>query len=186
MSADAAFETLFREYARIVAGWLAVRVDPYSVDDLAQDVWLVFYSRFRRWEYGVERESPDARPVLSFLFRTCQFVARGHRRLARSRKREPLEEGESGDARAALDGEAAMSTEIDAGKALVIARRLCPEEELDVLLAKLSGFSAKEVAGMLSLTPAVVDHRYREALARLRREMKVSHRSRSGEKKQHG
>jgi len=32
-------------------------------------------------------ESAEARPVLSFLFRTCQFVARGHARLARSRSR---------------------------------------------------------------------------------------------------
>ena len=36
-------------------------------------------------------ESPEACPVLSFLFRTCQFVARGHRRLAASRVVEPLE-----------------------------------------------------------------------------------------------
>ncbi|HLE72101.1 MAG TPA: hypothetical protein VJH87_20655, partial [Vicinamibacteria bacterium] len=52
MSADAAFEALFQEYRRIVASWLAVRVDGGSVDDLAQDVWLIFYGRFRRWEFG--------------------------------------------------------------------------------------------------------------------------------------
>ena len=51
-------------------------VGPTAVDDLAQDVWLIFYSRFRRWEFGTEMESPEARPVLSFLFRTCQFVRR--------------------------------------------------------------------------------------------------------------
>jgi RNA polymerase sigma factor (sigma-70 family) len=186
MSADTAFELLFREYARIVAGWLAVRVEPSAVDDLAQDVWLVFYGRFRRWEYGVERESPEARPILSFLFRTCQFVARGHQRLARSRKSEPLEDGESGDPRAALGGEEDASREIDASRALSIARRLCPDEELDVLLAKLSGFSAKEIADMLSVTPAVVDHRYRDALSRLRKEMKIQGRSAQRRNKHHG
>jgi DNA-directed RNA polymerase specialized sigma24 family protein len=123
---------------------------------------------------------------LSFLFRTCQFVARGHRRLARSRKSEPLEESESGDLRRALGSEEERSRDVDAGKALAIARRVCPEEELDVLLAKLSGFSAKEIARMLSVSAAVVDHRYRDALSRLRREMRV--RATSGERrtKRHG
>jgi len=91
VSADDAFETFYREYGRTVSGWLAVRVDSAAVDDLAQDVWLIFYSRFRRWEFGTELESPEARPVLSFLFRTCQFVARGYKRLASSRVVDPLE-----------------------------------------------------------------------------------------------
>src|SRR3989304_4414615 len=93
MSADAAFEALFQEYRRIVASWLAVRVDGGSVDDLAQDVWLIFYGRFRRWEFGTEMESTEARPVLSFLFSTCQFVARGHQPLARSRRASPPQGG---------------------------------------------------------------------------------------------
>jgi RNA polymerase sigma factor (sigma-70 family) len=170
LSADAAFETLFREYRRIVASWLAVRVESGSIDDLAQDVWLIFYGRFRRWEFGAEMESTEARPVLSFLFRTCQFVARGHQRLARSRKSDSLEDVEekalSGDPDRLLRG-------VEAAKALSLARRVCPEEELDVLLAKLAGMSAREVAKALSITEAVVDHRYRDALARLRAKLRV-------------
>jgi RNA polymerase sigma factor (sigma-70 family) len=170
LSADAAFETLFREYRRIVASWLAVRVESGSIDDLAQDVWLIFYGRFRRWEFGAEMESTEARPVLSFLFRTCQFVARGHQRLARSRKSDSLEDVEekalSGDPDSLLRG-------VEAAKALSLARRVCPEEELDVLLAKLAGMSAREVAKALSITEAVVDHRYRDALARLRAKLRV-------------
>jgi RNA polymerase sigma factor (sigma-70 family) len=170
MSADAAFETLFREYRRIVASWLAVRVESGSIDDLAQDVWLIFYGRFRRWEFGAEMESTDARPVLSFLFRTCQFVARGHQRLARARRSDPLSEVEeiavSGDPESLLRG-------LEATKALSLARRVCPQEELDVLLAKLAGMSAREVAKALSITEAVVDHRYRDALARLRAKLRV-------------
>ncbi len=170
MSADAAFEALFREYRRIVASWLAVRVDLPSVDDLAQDVWLIFYGRFRRWEFGTEMESTEARPVLSFLFRTCQFVARGHQRLARTRKSDPLQDVEE---KAAAGGPDSFLRDLEAAKALSLARRVCPEEELDVLLAKLSGMSAREVARMLSITEAVVDHRYRDALSRLRAKLKV-------------
>jgi RNA polymerase sigma factor (sigma-70 family) len=170
MSADAAFEALFQEYRRVVSSWLAVRVDSGSVDDLAQDVWLIFYARFRRWEFGTEMESAEARPVLSFLFRTCRFVARGHQRLARSRRSDSLEGVEE---RAAAGGPETLLRDLEAAKTLSLARRICPEEELDVLLAKLAGMSAREVAGTLSITEAVVDHRYRDALARLRSKLKV-------------
>lgn len=169
MSADAAFEALYREYGRIVASWLAVRVDSAAVDDLAQDVWLIFYGRFRRWEFGTEMESEEARPVLSFLFRTCQFVARGHLRLARSRKTDPLEE--SGEV--SVDAREPVLRNLEASRALALASRICPEEELDVLLLKLTGMSAREIASSFSITEAVVDHRYRGALSRLRAEMKV-------------
>jgi DNA-directed RNA polymerase specialized sigma24 family protein len=171
VSADAAFEALFQEYRRIVASWLAVRVVSASVDDLAQDVWLIFYGRFRRWEFGTEMESAEARPVLSFLFRTCQFVARGHQRLARSRRSDPLEEVEGRVA--ATIGPETVLRDLEAAKALSLARRICSGEELDVLLGKLSGMSAREVATTLSITEAVVDHRYRDALARLRSKLKV-------------
>jgi DNA-directed RNA polymerase specialized sigma24 family protein len=55
-----------------------------------------------------------------------------------------------------------------------------------VLLAKLSGFSAKEIADMLSVTPAVVDHRYRDALSRLRKAMKVEGRTGQRRNEHHG
>jgi DNA-directed RNA polymerase specialized sigma24 family protein len=169
LSADAAFEALFREYARIVASWLSVRVDRLAVEDLSQDVWLIFYNRFQRWEFGTEMESSEARPVLSFLFRTVQFVARSHARLSKSRKSDPLGETEGpagGDEGGILRG-------VEARRTLALARRVCPAEELDVLLAKLAGLSGREIANLLSVTEPVVDHRYRDALARLRRELKV-------------
>lgn len=168
VSADAAFETLYREYGRLVFGWLGVRVDTSMVDDLAQDVWLIFYSRFRRWEFGVEMESPEARPVLSFLFRTCQFVARGHKRLASTRVVDPLEAPDS----VPVDSErTSVLRTLEATRALAIARSVCRENEVDVLLAKLSGMSAREIASTLSISESVVDHRYRSAIAKLRKKL---------------
>ena len=168
VSADAAFETLYREYGRTVSAWLAVRVDSAAVDDLAQDVWLIFYSRFRRWEFGTEMESPEARPVLSFLFRTCQFVARGYKRLASSRVVEPLEAPETVPV---ANGRDSMLRRLEATRALAIARSVCRSNEVDVLLAKLSGMSAREISVTLSVSEAVVDHRYRNAIAKLRRKL---------------
>ena len=168
VSADAAFETLYREYGRTVSAWLAVRVDSAAVDDLAQDVWLIFYSRFRRWEFGTEMESPEARPVLSFLFRTCQFVARGYKRLASSRVVEPLETPETVPVASGRDS---MLRRLEATRALAIARSVCRSNEVDVLLAKLSGMSAREISVTLSVSEAVVDHRYRNAIAKLRKKL---------------
>lgn len=168
VSADDAFESLYREYGRIVFSWLAVRADASAVDDLAQDVWLIFYSRFRSWEFGVEKESAEARPVLSFLFRTCQYVARGYRRLAATRKNEPLETPEEV---AVENGRDSMLRKIDATRALAIAKSVLPDNEVDVLLAKLSGMSAREIAATLAITESVVDHRYRNALSRLRKKL---------------
>ena len=170
VSADAAFDTLYREYGRTVSAWLAVRVNSAVVDDLAQDVWLIFYSRFRRWEFGAEMESPEARPVLSFLFRTCQFVARGHKRLASSRIVDPLQAPEE---LAMESGRASMLERLEATRALAIARSVCRESELDVLLAKLSGMSAREIAAVFSISESVVDHRYRNAIAKLRKELRL-------------
>jgi DNA-directed RNA polymerase specialized sigma24 family protein len=168
VSADDAFETLYREYGRTVSGWLAVRVDSAAVDDLAQDVWLIFYSRFRRWEFGTEMESPEARPVLSFLFRTCQFVARGHKRLASSRVVDPLE---TPDDVSIENGRPSMLRKLEATRALAIARSVCRENEVDVLLAKLAGMSGREIAATLSITESVVDHRYRNAIAKLKKKL---------------
>ncbi len=122
-SADDAFESLYREYGRIVFSWLAVRTDASAVDDLAQDVWLIFYSRFRSWEFGVEKESPEARPVLSFLFRTCQYVARGHGRLAATRRTEPLEAPEQ------VAVQDSMLRKLEATRVLAVAKSVCAENE---------------------------------------------------------
>ena len=154
----------------MVAAWLAVRVERAAVDDLAQDVWLIFYQRWRRWEHGAEMESAEARPVLSFLFRTCQFVARGHRRGAAGRM-ESAEAFDPAELPDSTETPEALARRVDAGRCLLLAGRVCSEEELDVLLAKLAGMSAREIAGALSITEAVVDHRYRKALARLRKEV---------------
>lgn len=172
VSADDAFESLYREYGRLVFSWLAVRADASAVDDLAQDVWLIFYSRFRSWEFGVEKESPEARPVLSFLFRTCRYVARGHGRLAATRRTEPLEAPEQV---AVQNGGDSMLRKLEATRALAIAKSVCAENEVDVLLAKLSGMSAREIAATLSVSESVVDHRYRNALSKLRKKLGQGH-----------
>ena len=171
VSTDAAFDALYREYAKTVLGWLCLRTDASAVDDLAQDVWLIFYSRFRRWEFGTEMESPEARPVLSFLFRTCQFVSRARRRLVASRRVAPLSSGEEP---AAANGRHTLVRAVEANRALELAERVCSAEELSVLHGKIVGLSAREIASALSLTEAVVDHRYRDAIGRLRKEMKVA------------
>ena len=106
-------------------------------------------------------EAVDARPVLSFLYRTCQFAVMGHRRKARP-------EAEMREAEAPSAGPDALLRKSEAGRCLELARRLLREPELDVLLAKLAGVPAREIARALGVSESVVDHRFRGALARLR------------------
>jgi RNA polymerase sigma factor (sigma-70 family) len=164
LSPDAAFDELYAAYAPTVRAWLALRRPAPETDDLFQDVWTVFYRRWLQWEFRPEMETAEARPVLSFLFRTCQLVLKGHDR-RRRRSTEDLEARDVAD-----DGRAARETmrSIDLGTCLDLARRECSVEELDVLLARLSGLSLDEAAGALSISQSMVDHRYRAAVARLR------------------
>ena len=68
LSVDTSFERLYKIYAAVVLGWLVIRVEPNAVEDLVQDVWTVFYRRWRIWQQPAEMNTPAARPVLSFLF----------------------------------------------------------------------------------------------------------------------
>lgn len=169
VSADGAFEELFALYGGNIRGWFALRTDPATADDLAQDVWTVFYSRWQRWQFSAEMESPDARPVLSFLYRTCHFVLSGHRKRQVFREHAPLD--------GAAEQKSSQSAEpltrrVQLGQCLDAARTHCPPEELDVLLAKLSGLSLDEISRTFGITTAVADHRFRSAIARLQRELR--------------
>ena len=167
VSADAAFEQLYALYAPVVLGWLMMRVRAAEADDLFQDVWIVFYNRWRRWQCLPEMEAPEARPVLSFLFRTCHYVLQGHRRRA-ARVHESLESVEVPDGSA---GARHMDQQVEFGRCLELARKLCSPEEVDVLLAKLAGVPAREIARTLNITEPVVDHRFRDAIARLQEQL---------------
>jgi len=162
VSADGSFEELYRLYGPTVRGWLRFRA-PAVADDLLQDVWLIFHGRWRQWEFRPEVEAEGARPVLSFLFRTCHFVLRGYRR--RVGREESVEELEAVDER----GADRLQRDVEAGRALSLARRICPGDELDVLLPKLAGVPAREIALALGITEPVVDHRFRGALARIKK-----------------
>src|SRR5262245_39465745 len=82
VSADVSFERLYELYKRPVRAWLALRLQGSDVEDVAQDVWTIFYRRWQAWQFAGEIV-PDAKPVLSFLYRTCHLTLAGFRRLKR-------------------------------------------------------------------------------------------------------
>ena len=69
------------------------------------------------------------------------------------------------------NGRDSMLRKLEATRALAIAKSVCAENEVDVLVARLSGMSAREIAATLSVTESVVDHRYRSALSKLRKKL---------------
>src|SRR5207302_1135243 len=113
---------------------------------------------------------PEARPVLSFLFRTAAFLRHGQFRGSRRRVHESVE-GEAIVVADAASSPAALDQRVQLGRCLELAAEICSPEEVDALLAKLSGLSGEEMARTLGVSTAIADHRYRSAVARLRRRL---------------
>lgn len=168
VSADAAFERLYALHHPAVRAFLRLRARAAEAEDLVQDVWMIFHHRWRRWEFRPEMEAAEARPVLSFLYRTCQFVLQGHWRRA-ARAEEPIADRDAADAR---QGAERLLRDVEVGRCLGLAREVCTPGELEVLLAKLAGVPAREIARGLGITEAVVDHRFRGSLERLRKRLR--------------
>src|SRR5262249_2997672 len=119
LSADDAFERLYALYAAPVMSWLRLRVRAADAEDLFQDIWRIFHGRCSGWKTTPERETPDARPVLAFLFRTCHLVLMGHRRAARpTESLDRLERGGPDPAGRLDDG-------LVLGRCLTLARERC-------------------------------------------------------------
>jgi RNA polymerase sigma factor (sigma-70 family) len=174
-SSDEAFEQLYREYGPVVHVWLRVRAGDTTADDLFQDVWAIFCRRWREWEPQAGADPADARPVLSFLFRTCHLVLLAHRRIAKARDFRPIDEAPD----PAVDGHAAAMAHVQLGECLSAARHCCSDEEMAIVSAKLAGVPAREIARTLHITEAVVDHGFRNAVARIRERLSPPRRRRT-------
>ena len=169
VSPEAGFEQLYAAYAPLVQAWFQVRVGAEAADDLFQDVWTIFYNRWQRWQIPPEMLHPEAKPVLSFLFRTAHFVLIGYRRQGAARRQDSIEDVEIPDGQRSPER---MQQQLEIGRCLELAKRICPAEEMDVLLAKLAGVPAREIARTHQVSEPVVDHRFRNAIARLKQELK--------------
>ncbi len=167
ISSEAAFNELYLMYAPIVRGWIVVNFRGDEKDDIFQDVWSIFYRRWQKWNFRAEMDTAEARPVISFLYRTFCLVLKGYRRRA-ALVHEPLESSEVSDQQQA---ERMLLKKLETQQCLSTASRICSSEELDVILAKMAGVPAREIARTMAVTESVVDHRFRNALTRVRKEL---------------
>jgi RNA polymerase sigma factor (sigma-70 family) len=167
ISSEAAFNELYQMYAPIVRGWIAMNFRGDEKEDLFQDVWSIFYRRWQQWKFRAEMDTVEARPVISFLYRTFCLVLKGYRRRA-ALVHESLEASEASDRQ---QGEKKLLERIETLHCLSTASRICSSEEMDVILAKMAGVPAREIARTMSVTESVVDHRFRNALTRVRKEL---------------
>jgi RNA polymerase sigma factor (sigma-70 family) len=169
LSCDVAFEEFYSLYISIVRGWAIIGARREDADDICQDVWIIFYRRWCSWRFLPEMEADDARPILSFLYRTFRFSVEGYRRKA-LRKYELLDDVE---AVSVSPVEEQLIRGIELNRCLEVARKLFSPDEIDILLAKLSGISAREIAATLAITEAAVDHRFRNSVARLQKHIRA-------------
>ena len=175
LSVEASFERLYQNYAPVVIGWLVVRVESAAVEDLFQDVWTVFYQRWRIWQQPPELNTLAARPVLSFLFRTVHLAAKAHHRGKQAH--EPIEGLDPPDPGSAPQR---LLEALTLSRCLEMARAHCCPEDVEILTGKLAGVPAKEIARTLAISEPAVDHRYRNALAQLRQLLQYGGRGRIG------
>lgn len=169
VSLEEAFEALYKLYAPLVRGWILVSLRKGEAEDLFQDIWIVFYRRWQQWRFLPEMEDAEARPVASFLYRTFRFSLEGYNRRA-GRHHESIEDVELRDDPDTADR---LLEQIEFGRCLDMARKICSRQEMDVLLAKLAGIPARDIAVALSITEAVVDHGYRKAITKLQKRLKA-------------
>ena len=133
----AAFDELYRRYARMVHGILLTRVSPADADDLQQDVF------FKAWRLLGTLHEPAA--FGSWLATMARHVAVDHLR-ARP-MHEALEEA-SADASAEADYRAAQ--------ALAAIRRLPAPYREPLMLRLVEGMTGPEIAERTGLTPGSV------------------------------
>ena len=129
-------------YAPVVIGWLTIRVEPHAVDDLFQDVWTVFYGRWRAWQQPAELDTPEARPVLA---------TKAHRRAWRVH--EPIEKHHLTDEGTMPQRLVEMLT---LGQCLEFAKTHCGEVDVAILTGKLAGISARPLPEVLRAVMLVV------------------------------
>lgn len=146
-SIEDAFAELYRRYGATVEGLLAVEVGTEAAASLFRDVWTVFYQRWRQWRLGDgegEEAGAGGRPVLRYLYGTCQCVLQAYRRRAAARDDDD---------------------ELAPGACLDLTR--ASSEELGVLGGHLAGLSDEEMARVLNVTAAEVGQRRERLLGRL-------------------
>jgi len=162
VSADLSFEQLYELYRQPVHAWLSFRLPASDADDLAQDVWTIFYRRWQTWRFDTGLP-PEAKPVLSFLYRTCHLTFAGFRRLQERHRADELEQ--AGNVPAPVDR---WHRELEVRQCLSAAKGACSPDELEILVGKLTGVSARTIARTLGVTESAVDHGYRRAIAKTR------------------
>jgi len=162
VSADVSFEQLYALYQRPVYAWLSLRLPASDADDLAQDVWTIFYRRWQSWRFPAELVR-EAKPVLSFLYRTCHLTLAAFRRMQERDRASDLEQ--AGPVAAPIGS---WQRDLEVRQCLAAAREACSSDELEILLGKMTGVPARAIARTLGLTESAVDHGYRRALAKTR------------------
>src|SRR5215510_13962837 len=146
VSADVSFEQLYELYKRPVYAWLSLRLPASDADDLAQDVWTIFYRRWQTWRFPAEL-APEAKPVLSFLYRTCHLTLSGFRRLKERDRAGDLDQ--AGDVAAPAGS---WHRDLEVRQCLTAAKEACSPDELEILIGKLTGVPARTIARMLGVT----------------------------------
>lgn len=168
ISLDELFSRLFYAYNRYLAFYLRRRGwSNAAAEDLLQQSWVTLWRDIKRgsfFERGSSTETPAAKPVLTFLIKTCENLGRNLYRHEHHFPSVSLEELDAGRQLCAADLDEQIQLR-DVRRAMF---ELCTEDERRVLHLLSFGLDRVEIAEIVGEKPHWVDNRRRSAVQKLR------------------
>lgn len=179
ISLDELFDNVFLAYHRYLVfylrrrGWSAAHSE-----DLLQTAWVTLWRDIKRgtfFERGSDAEkTPAAKPILTFMIKTCEFAGRNLYRHENNHPTRSLEEPEIADS---LAFENKIEDEICLSDVRRLIFRFCTEDEKRVLNLLAFGLDRTEIAEIVGEKPHWVDNRRRAAAQKIREAMKKTPKS---------
>ncbi|MGH9937613.1 MAG: sigma-70 family RNA polymerase sigma factor [Blastocatellia bacterium] len=176
LSLEELFTQVFFAYNRFLTAYLRRRRwDEATIEDLLQSAWIVLWNDLRMgtfFQRGERQAGGVEKPMLAFLVKTCENLARNIQRHNTHFPRISLDEIEPDQMTTLAEIEAAQAdARMDYRFIMQMACAACAEDELRVLDLLALGFNRIEIAEIMGQKPHWVDNRRRAACQKIRAEI---------------
>ncbi len=155
-SAEEKYLVLYEEYFKRIFAWMRKSFDDYTSEDLTQQTFL------NLWLYVLSHGADKIENPKALIFRIAGNVKVDYLRAVSSRPIEPLE----------LFENTGSDTDLEYKVELVCAMNSLTADERTVLNMKQAGFSSKEMAEILGVTPSGARTRLQLAKKKLENQLK--------------
>lgn len=183
LSLDQLLESVFLSYNRHLVVYLRRREwDEATIEDILQSAWVILWNDLRRGTFfgrTTDRATRVKKPMLAFLVKTCENLARNLRRHHRHFPRISVDEVAPQQMAEIICKEICQAeVRLNYNHIMHVALRVCTAEERRVLDLLGLELSRDEIAALTGQKPHWVDNRRRSACRKIR--LELQHLRRSG------